>query len=159
MKLWALNFSATGKVAIGHLTFMVDSQGILSPQPTDDDVQRLKIGGYLVKVDAPKPTAPVAAEEPPAEAVVEETPAAPAPLALEAFEVSVEGGTSTDTLPPPVDDDDLFDEEPATTSAPATGVYDKLPLPQLRKLAVSAKIPNAKTMEKADLIKALSEKA
>ncbi len=50
-KKYALNYHVVGKVALGPLSFRVDADMVLDPQPTEDEIKRLKIGGYLRTVD------------------------------------------------------------------------------------------------------------
>lgn len=128
--LWAFNDEASGKIALGPLNFMlVGADRILDPQPTDDQIARFKIDGYLKKVK-----------------VEEAVPAAPL---SETFEVSVDAQTS-DQLPPPVEEEDeLF--EPA--EAPVD--YEKLSLAELRELAQGRGFMNYQTAQRATLLRQL----
>jgi len=141
MKVWALNYTVVGKVGLGPTSYTVGDRMILTPQPSDEVIERLKLQGYLcqVEVDAPVPSAAVATATP----------------AVRSFEVAPPASPILDALPPPVEeDDDLF------TEAPAAGVlgeldYEAMPLSELREVAKSKGYTGYRAAHRATLIQAI----
>lgn len=99
LEFWALNFHSPGKIALGPLSFHVGEDGLLTPQPTDEQIGAYALQGYLKRIPGPVATGD----------------SAPAPEPLpDSFELKVNRSETVASLPPPVseDDDILFEEPP-----------------------------------------------
>lgn len=130
---WAINFEATGKVAIGDILYKLGPNGLLIPQPTDEEIVKKRISGYLKKIPdaAPAPAIETKAGDP--------------------FEVVVP--PTGDKLPPPVaeDDDEVFGEP---VVAPVVDL-ELMSLPALRELAKEKGFMGFKSATKEHLIRAI----
>lgn len=97
-RLWATKIPSEGKIAFGPLLFDVLDDGVLDPQPTEEQIRVYKFQGYLKQVVATEPSK------------------AEVPVPLPSFEdLDFElklGETSSDVMPPPVDDSDDVAETP-----------------------------------------------